>query len=84
MDGIGSLSPEVSFDFFLSLDLGLLFQVRFLSLDELERLQGFSKGVEWPSDVLITQRGSMVGNAMALPALKAAMDAVLRSAGLLK
>lgn len=58
-------------------------KLRYLTLRELEMLQGFSD-MKWPAHISRTQRGSMVGNAMSVPVLKAAMAAALRSAGLRK
>ena len=58
-------------------------KLRYLTLRELEMLQGFSD-MKWPANISRTQEGSMVGNAMSVPVLMAAMAAALRSAGLMK
>lgn len=61
----------------------IMFELRFVTLRELELLQGFKK-VKWPKKLSRFQKGSMVGNAMSLPVLKAAMVAALRAAGMVK
>lgn len=57
--------------------------VRFLSLHEMELLQGFKK-VKWPQGVAASKRGAMLGNAMSVPVLQSTMLAALRAAGLVK
>ena len=40
--------------------------------------------MKWPVDVPASKRGAMIGNAMSVPVMKAAMLAALRGAGLVK
>ena len=61
----------------------LLKERRYLTLHELELLQGFKK-INWPKGIPKTKRGAMIGNAMSVPVLAAAMRAVLVAGGLLK
>lgn len=46
-------------------------------------MQGFKK-INWPKGIPKTKRGAMIGNAMSVPVLAAAMRAVLVAGGLLK
>ena len=61
----------------------LLKERRYLTLHELELLQGFKK-INWPKGIPKTKRGAMIGNAMSVPVLAAAMRAVLVAGRLLK
>lgn len=56
---------------------------RYLTLKEMEVIQGF-KSITWPVGLKRTRRGAMIGNAMSLPCLAAAMKAVLLAAGMIR
>lgn len=63
---------------------GLAQAHRRLTVAELARLQGFSKGeLPWKeASTPTTKRGGQVGNAMAVPVLEEAMRSVIEAAGL--